>query len=143
MWTDPGAVKDVDFTAELAPNCVGVVWGRIKHLNVPYLVRLTHDRRYLLPDQWVGSLQWEEGHRFFKARVKEALMAQGMDKSGAEAKLESAFVPYLKRRKAPKALAPVHKKVKQALRRKFNLIRLRSIHQLITGHHRGHHASCG
>jgi len=133
MWADPGGIKDVDFAAELVPNCVGVISGKIKHLNVLYLIRQAHERRYVLPDayDWVTSPQWQEGYRFFKARVREALAAQGMDEGKAGASIKAAFAQYLQRRIARKKV-PVRKRVKQAIRRKFNLVRFRSVRQLVT-----------
>ncbi len=93
MWTDASGVRDVAFAAELLPNCVGVIMGKVKHLDALYLIRQGHHRRYSLPDgyDWITSESWQQGYQFFRMRLMAVLTTQGLSKGDAAKRIKNAL----------------------------------------------------
>lgn len=97
MWIDTSHVQDVAFAAELLPNCTAAIIGKIKHLDVLYLIRQGHQRRYLLSKgyDWVTSEAWQGGYLFFHRRVMALLMSQGSREADAVKRIKDGFGAYL------------------------------------------------
>lgn len=159
MWPDASNVRDVTFMAELLPNCTGVVMGRIKHLNVLYLIRQGHQRRYTLRDSydWMTSAEWQPAYMFFYVRLMEVLKAQGVNESNSIRRIKESFWIYLNHchgkgsskashGRAARILRRVSRVLRSLFGRQVSLAKLLSplnaqhryfkpIYQLITNHH--------
>ena len=99
MWQDVDAIKDVPFQAELLPNCLAVVKGKVKHLKKFYIIRQHHDRRYFVPDifDWLTSPDWFESYTKFSHHLSQGLAVHdGIPLKEAQAIVKQAFWFYLK-----------------------------------------------
>ncbi len=97
MWHYGSGIKDVAFAAELLPNCLSIIAGKIKHLNTLYLFRQEHERRYTLTDayDWQTSYEWQNGYQIFSNTLIETLVNKGIDKKRAQQAVKKAFWGYL------------------------------------------------
>ena len=63
---------------EILPLCISAVQGKVKQLPGLFVVRQSHNRRYLLPDvyDWVVGSSWGEAYRIFQDQLIKALIEQ-------------------------------------------------------------------
>jgi hypothetical protein len=60
------------------PNSLAAVYCRIKHLDVFYILRQGHDRRYLLKDSfdWITSREWSNAVDVLRSALTTALQEE-------------------------------------------------------------------
>jgi len=86
------------FKDELIPSCIAAISGRIKELEVLYLVRQAHPAIYRHPDpfDWLTDSIWFPSYQFFLKRLKEELGLQGgLTGEQAHAVIKAVLWPYL------------------------------------------------
>ena len=89
---------DKSFIDELLPNCLSVVYGKVKEIDGLYLVRHVHASRYLLPTwfDWLRSEKWAPTYGHVRRVLSNAISAQdGTEIVLAEAVVDRAFSLYL------------------------------------------------
>lgn len=71
-------LTDIAFATELIPTCMLAVQGKVKMLDVLFVVRQMHQGRYLLPDifDWITKPDWQSSQRVFLDVVTEAVAVQ-------------------------------------------------------------------
>lgn len=83
---------------ELLPSCLAVARGKAKELDCLYLIRQTHQGRYLLPDayDWVTGASWHLSYVAFERRIAAAIARQdGIPLDVAAHVMKQAFWDYL------------------------------------------------
>lgn len=93
-------LTDTTFAAELFPCCLSVVYGRVAELDVLYLARHVHDRRYILPDvtDWTAGPQWKAAFDAVRQYlIREIATIDGVSSDRAAAIVDSSFAAYLGR----------------------------------------------
>ena len=84
VYKDIPQLRDRAFAGELFPGCMSVVNGKVKHIPGLYLVRQSHDRRYLLPtfSDWMHGEHREESASLTVQRLAQVtgLSAIAIDK---------------------------------------------------------------
>lgn len=97
MYQDITSLTDIRFT-ELLPGCLSVVYGKVKELDCFYLVRQSHDRRYMLPGktEWMARPDYLSSYQvFFDCITRELARQDGISIDKAKALIEQAFLLYL------------------------------------------------
>ncbi len=90
-------LPDKGFT-EILPNCMACVLGKVKRLNVLYLVRQGHDRRYLLPDtfDWISRPEWAEAYTVVAGILADTLRGfVDLDGTVVRTRVKRAFWRYM------------------------------------------------
>lgn len=112
-WFDDPNCKDRAFAVELLAHAIAVVQGKIKRLDRLFIVRQTHDRRYLLSDiyDWLTSPQWFPSYTIFEdVLIKELMEKDKINKEKAKEVVKKAFWSYLAKVLRHKWVDPYAKK---------------------------------
>lgn len=129
MWRRVGEVADRAFSAELLPCCLSPILGRIRRLDIPFLLRQTHASRYQLPKfaDWLGKPDWRESHDSFCRIMGEHLApAAAMTVDQATATVARLFADhYVKRFRPADADAPAPSGMGAAIAAKLHVLRSR------------------
>lgn len=116
---------------EIIPSSISSVRGKVKELDCLYLVRFSHESRYLEVGSfdWLINQDWKIGFKNLRDRVVNELIRQdGISKEKAEEVFKQAFRPYLARviRRIPYSLLVKflgHKVISQVhVRKRINLL---------------------
>lgn len=98
MYKDVSLLTDKRFR-ELLPCCLSAIQGKVKELDCFYLMRQSHDQRYLLPgkDEWTTNSNWLPSYQVFcGCLAKELARQDGISMHEAQEVVEQAFSSYLK-----------------------------------------------
>lgn len=98
MYQDISSLKDDTFALELLPCCRSVIQGKVKELDCFYLVRQSHNQRYLLPEipDWISSPHWLPSYQVFRGCLAKKLMQlDGIGIEKAQEIVDQAFQSYL------------------------------------------------
>lgn len=85
---------------DLTVCCLPIIRGKVKRLKQFYLLRMVHQRQYLINGvfEWVTGPEWNSSYKIFMDYVSEALAKKdGVSVDEARSTLKHAFQSYLAR----------------------------------------------
>ncbi len=135
---------DRSFSDELLQCVLTAAYGKIAQIDGLYLVRQTHDARYLLPDwyRWLTSEKWHPSYLWFRDKVVAAICeVDGSHLQHAQDAVDTGFAEYLRKYIGARAAGPeglvarirqiarrhLPKSVKAALRGQFRPLSLEAL----------------
>ncbi len=97
MWEVTALMPDQTF-GELLPSCMSAVFGKVKYLDVLYLVRQDHPKRYFGEGKytWLANPDWESWYGLFTPTLAITVMQQDhITYTMAEQSVKTAFDGYM------------------------------------------------
>lgn len=100
MTRDVFDIPERIFRDELTACCLSTVFGKVKGLEGLYLIRQSHDQRYVCPTQfaWVSNLNWGLSFNYFLHAISREIAVQANAKvSEVHESVKNALSIYLSR----------------------------------------------